>query len=220
MGSNSYASGGALLKNIRLWDELADRIKPSFPLDELNLLRHFRATDHLLDYGCGTGRIISFLYQYGLKDVTGCDTSFRMCEISRVTSPQNRIIWMESPNHLLPADTFDGVILVGVLSSIVPDSERRSLINRLAARLRKGGKIVVGDFGCSRSAPYPERYKAAVIEPKTFQTEDGFWIHHFELAELTSLLSDFFCLIEGRTISVNTVHGRCIPGHVIVATRS
>jgi SAM-dependent methyltransferase len=220
MGSNGYAIGDALLENIRLWDELADRIKSSFPLDELNLLGHFRATDHLLDYGCGTGRIISFLYEHGFKDITGCDTSFRMCEISRITSPQNRISWLENPNCLLPADTFDGVILVGVLSSIVPNSERRSLIERLATRMRKGAKIVVGDFGCSRSAPYPERYRTAVIEPQTFQTEDGFWIHHFELAELAILLSDFFSLIEGRTIGVTTVHGRCIPGHVIVAARS
>lgn len=220
MVSNSYASGDAFSENIQLWDELAGRIKSSFPLDELGLFRHFRATDHLLDYGCGTGRIISFLYEHGLSDVTGCDTSFRMCETSRVTNPQNRIIWMENPDRLLLADTFDGVILVGVLSSIVPDTERRNLINRLATHLRKGGKIVVGDFGCSQSSPYPERYKAAFIEPRTFKTEDGFWIHHFELAELTSLLADSFCLIESRTISVSTIHGRCIPGHVIVARRS
>ena|ERR1043166_1552124 len=220
MVSNTYASGDAFLDNIRRWHELAVRIKSSFPLNELGLLRHFRATDHLLDYRCGTGRAISFLYEHGVRDVTGCDPSFRMCEASRVSNPQNRIIWLENPNHRLPADTFDDVTLVGFLSTLVPDKERRRLVDRLASHVRKGGKIVVGDFGCSQSAPYPERYKAPLIEPRTFKTEDGFWIHHFELAELTSLLADSFRLIETRTIRVHTVHGRCIPGHVIVAKRS
>jgi SAM-dependent methyltransferase len=140
MVSNTYASGDAFLDNIRLWDELALRIKSSFSLNELGLLRHFQATDHLLDYGCGTGRAISFLYEHGVRDVTGCDTSFRMCEASRVSNPQNRIFWPENPNHRLPADTFDDVTLVGVLSSLVPDKERRRLVDRLASHLRKGGK--------------------------------------------------------------------------------
>lgn len=209
-----------MLDNIRLWDELFDKIESSFPFEKMDLLRHFSPGQHLLDYGCGSGRVISFLREHGFNNVTGCDTSSRMCDASRSANPHNRIILMENPNVLtLDGESFDGVILVGVLSSVIPHIERKSLVEHLATYIRKGGKVVVGDFGCSTKAPYPERYVSATIEPRTFKTEDGFWIHHFTLSELKRLFAEYFCLAEEQTFNVKTVHGRSIPGHVIVAQR-
>ena len=209
----------ALLENIQVWNQVAGRLPSSFPIDAIDFLKHFHQTDHILDYGCGRGRAISFLRKRGFKKLTGCDTSIRMCDAARLQNPESEIIWLETPekNSLLRRHGYDGLIAIGVLSSIIPVGERYRLVEQWANLVTRTGRIILGDFGFSVDPLYLERYEAAILEPRTFETEDGLMIHHFTLDELEELLSRFFRIIESRTLIVETVHRRRIPGHVIVA---
>jgi SAM-dependent methyltransferase len=186
----------------------------------MGLLEHFDVKQNLLDFGCGHGRVISFLRTHGFEHVTGCDRSPRMCQFAELANPSNRIIRIESSDLSVLGQIFDGILLVGVLSSVIPYYERALLVKSLSRCITKGGKVIIGDFGCSSEAPYPQRYQSATIEPRTFTTEDGLLIHHFTALELTGLFARHFHIVEQRTFTVSTVHKRRIPGHVLVAQRS
>ena len=211
--------GDPLRANVRRWDELAGQLASTFPLELLPLTKFLRPGNRILDYGCGDGRILESLRSLGARDVVGCDAAARMCQLARSRNPGLVVHWLNNPRgQKFPPASFDGVLLIGILSSVVPLAERRALVKRMRLLLRPAGRLVLGDFGCSDEPPYPERYRGTILEPRTFQTEDHLLIHHFTPTELEELLEEAFRIDDLRTMPVPTVHRRIVPGHVILAT--
>ena len=70
------------------WDELSKK-----DLDRL-LLQEFAsinaANGPCADFGCGPGQTTRFLYDHGLKDITGIDLSPAMVEVAQKLSPEVR----------------------------------------------------------------------------------------------------------------------------------
>lgn len=68
------------------WDELSKK-----HVDRL-LLKEFAAANKgkgsCADFGCGPGQTTRFLYDDGLKDITGIDLSPAMINVARKLSPQ------------------------------------------------------------------------------------------------------------------------------------
>lgn len=203
--------------NIRVWNGLADRFQSTFPIEQLALNHWLGPTDRILDFGCGAGRVIQWLSKQGYNDVIGCDASTRMCEIARLVTGRS-IFLVDSRRPELSSGCYDAVIMSGVLSSVVPQASRCSVIRSVASSIRDAGLLIVGDFGRTCDPHYVDRYRDG-LEDGTFLTAEGLWIHHFEADELLSLLSDRFEAVHRHTTTVPTTHGRLVPGHVLVARR-
>ena len=69
----------AFNKFAKYYDLYVDNFK-----DDLNLYRSFCCNkDKILEVGCGTGRVIKFLLENGLNNITGVDTSEEMLKIAQ-----------------------------------------------------------------------------------------------------------------------------------------
>ena len=210
-----------LSHNVAAWDWIAGRINSTFPLEELDLTSWCYSSSRILDYGCGTGRLMIELNRLGIKNVIGMDTSSNMCKIARTRMPGAIVTWISNPRVPKFSDLmFDTVILVGVLSSVVPVNERKALVMQLRDAIWPGGKILIADFGRSDEPIYRNRYRLPTFEKYTFKTEEDLFIHHFECEEIIDLLGSGFNTRETRRISTMTIHGNLLPGHIVLADRS
>ena len=103
------------------------------------LMRLGRPTDGaVLDYGCGIGNLTEQLVTQFTR-VHGFDPSLKSVEIARKRAPA--ATFYDSAERI-PSDTFDTVILSGVLHH-VPPNERRALMEGVRDKLSVGGKVVI-----------------------------------------------------------------------------
>jgi SAM-dependent methyltransferase len=203
-----------LVSNIRKWDEMAGKFHSTFPIESLELNNFIQRDYRVLDYGCGEGRVLRYLREMRIKNVIGCDTSLKMCKIAQKSVCEFDILHLKEHCKYLFGSTFHVIILVAVLSSIIPYSERKEIVRYLHENICKDGLIILGDFGVSNKSLYVERYSKAKIEPFTFKTDEGIYIHHFNIQEMFDLCKGFFNIIKYKTVDAKTIHGRSLPGYV------
>lgn len=216
---NGESGLDALTQNAHQWNELAGSIDSTFPLERLRLASWLNPSDRVLDFGCGDGRGLRLLAQLGFKRAYGFDIAPRMISLAaNVISRKHLAVGRDPRAPAVPWSSFDAVLVVGVLSSVVPLAEREHLLRYIVSLLRSGGAICLADFGRGQREPYLRRYRQATVEPFTFQTPAKLWIHHFTVRELHRLLKNCGMKVTSTTSSqVRTLNGRSLPGHVVTA---
>jgi SAM-dependent methyltransferase len=112
----------------------------------------------ILDAGCGTGRVGSFLAAAG-HEVVGVDLDPVLIDAARHDHPGPRWIVGDLAELDLPAqgvvEGFDVVVCAGnVMTFLAPDT-RGEVLRRMRAHLRDGGRAVVG-FGARRGYGFEE----------------------------------------------------------------
>jgi SAM-dependent methyltransferase len=210
--SKSYSS-----LNVESWNRLAGTLQSSFPLTRVPRPPRYDSSSRVLDYGCGEGRLLRRLERWGCRNLFGYDPAPRMAHLAGQKC--NDVVFL-SRDDIDRGLTFDWIYLVGVLSSLVPESDRAQTVEDLAQMLHRGGSFVIADFGESNHPPYPERYRNAEIEPRTFVTSDGLVIHHFVATELVCLASRAgLSIVDRQAVQATSVHGHALPGHIVIARR-
>ncbi|MDN5822368.1 MAG: class I SAM-dependent methyltransferase [Brachybacterium sp.] len=102
---------------------------------------------HVLDAGCGSGRLGGHLARVG-HAVTGVDLDPHLIEVARTEHPGAR--WEVGNLAVLELhETFDLIACAGNVLTFLSAAERRPALARLAAHLVPEGRLVVG-FGLDR----------------------------------------------------------------------
>jgi SAM-dependent methyltransferase len=206
--------------NVRIWDEISKKQSiSSFPFDKYYIEQYICKNHAILDYGCGFGRILDYLADRGFNNLYGCDPLIECVDNSKKITPNVDIL---SDMRSLPYDkeTFDTVISIAVLSSVIPEHERIELIRRLNYIMKEGGKIIIGDFLASDLPIYQDRYnKLSSIENNTFKTEDGAIIHHFIKEEIFDYLKPFYDIDIFDTKESKSIHQRPLKSFLVVGTK-
>lgn len=97
----------------------------------------------VLDAGCGTGRLAHALHRRGHRSV-GVDVDPVLVEAARADRPGPTYVVSDLAALDLPERDFDLVVCAGnVMVFLAPGSER-TVLQRLHAHVRSGGRVVIG----------------------------------------------------------------------------
>lgn len=108
--------------------------------------RFERGPTHVLDVGCGNGRLAAALAHPGLQFV-GVDQSETLLDVARQSFPGCRFANVDlaesDPAQTLPSGPFELVTLFGVLHHIPGEALRARLLAAAASRLSPGGVLAI-----------------------------------------------------------------------------
>jgi SAM-dependent methyltransferase len=112
----------------------------------------------VLDAGCGPGRVGAFLAEAG-HTVVGVDIDPVLIAAAEADHPGPTWLVADLAELDLPAkgveDGFDIVVCAGNVMTFLDPATRRTVLQRLAAHLRPGGRVVIG-FGAGRGYSFED----------------------------------------------------------------
>ena len=97
----------------------------------------------ILDAGCGPGRIAGALHERG-HDVVGVDVDPVLIEAARADHPGPRYEVADLAALDLGDARFDAAVMAGNVMVFVAEGTEGTVLERIAAHLRPGGKLLVG----------------------------------------------------------------------------
>ena len=118
----------------------------------------------VLDVGCGTGILGAKLCAAGI-DVTAIDFSEKMLAIAGERMPEAQMIRWDFSNGLpdeLKRRQFDAVVSTYALHHL-PDAEKAALLRDMAACVKSGGRILIGDIAFE-TAQAREEFRVGVSD--------------------------------------------------------
>lgn len=140
------------------WNSVANDRDFTTEFNEKVFSQYVTKDAQILDVGCGYGRTLNELYQAGYKNLAGVDSSIGMLERGRREFPHLKL--MQNDIGLpFENDSFDVVIIFGVLTSVVDNVSQKALIKEIYRVLKSNGIIYVNDFLINTSLIYKLKYK-------------------------------------------------------------
>ncbi|MCP3900393.1 MAG: class I SAM-dependent methyltransferase, partial [Desulfobacteraceae bacterium] len=178
------------------WDNVAEEKKFTTPF-QIKLFKKFVPKDaQILDVGCGYGRALNELYLSGFTNLTGIDISGNMIRRGKNLFPHLNLTKHKNNGIPFGDKSFDGVILLAVLTCIISDVEQEKLISEVHRILRNDGIVYINDFLINNDQRNIDRYKK--YAPKydkygTFELQEGAGValRHYTKARIDELMSAF-----------------------------
>lgn len=191
------------------WNSVAEEKKFTTVLDVELFSKYVSKDCKILDVGCGYGRILNELAEAGFTDLTGVDSAENMIKRGLREYPNLNLV--ANPDGKLPFEenTFDAVILFGVLTCVPDNESQKVLLNDIKRVLKTGGIIYINDFllntGFKRWFFYKKAQKETGIYG-AFKTYDGATVRHHAENYILNLLSDFKTL-DYQKFVIPTMNG-------------
>ena len=171
---------GPTEKDARFWNRFADRyaarpIKDTAAYEALlrDVAGRFRATDHVLEIGCGTGGIAIRLAQQ-VAAFTATDFSSEMVRIAQAkAAPDTLRFAVATAQTALEGGPFDAICAFNVLHLV---SDLPGLLRGAYRNLRPGGLLIsktwcFGDLGRRPRVLFAMLKAIGLFPPATFLTE-------------------------------------------------
>jgi ubiquinone/menaquinone biosynthesis C-methylase UbiE len=143
----------------QFWNNAASKHKSTTAFDD-QIFKKF-VTDkssRILDIGCGYGRILNTLYKHGFVNSLGIDISEKMLERGEKEFPHLHFAHTDGMPFDLRSNSFDVVLLFGLLCSMVKNQDQLYLMSELHRFLKPNGIIYISDFLIMDSSENIERY--------------------------------------------------------------
>ena len=195
------------------WSSVADSRNFTTIFDEKIFGNYVDKDSKILDVGCGYGRTLNELYNAGYQNLVGVDSSAGMLERGRREFPY--LSFVQNDTDLpFDDDSFDAVILFGVLCSVVNENAQRNLIDEIRRVLKPNGIIYVNDFLINNDIKSAFKYAKFIMKYNTygvFELKDGGILRHHTEKYIKDLLTNFEEL-EYRKTKFKTVSGNISNG--------
>lgn len=191
------------------WNSVAEEKKFTTVLDAELFSKYVAKGSAILDVGCGYGRILNELAESGFTDLTGVDSAENMIKRGLREYPNLNLIANPDGSMPFPDNSFDAVILFGVLTCVPNNESQKSLLESIKRVLKPGGIIYVNDFLLNSGFKRWMFYKKAQKQMGTygvFKTYDGAVVRHHNEKYILNLLSDYEKL-EYEKFVIPTMNG-------------
>lgn len=185
------------------WNKVADSKEFLTPFNSTEFSALVPKSARILDVGCGYGRILAELQEYGYSNLSGLDFSTEMIAKGKRLNPSFNLKVQEQAALDLSDNSVDAVILFAVLTSIISDDEQKFLIAEIARVLKPGGIVYINDFTINndeRNITRYNQYADKYGEYGFFEMPDGGVMRHHRMEYIAKLLSGFEKLIFEPTV--------------------
>lgn len=232
----TFTSAKSIFESSKDWDKFyAAAIPSSLELNPV-LFNYINPGDKILDVGMGFGKTIFDLFRKGFKNLSGVDSNqsginFAYETIKNFKFDGNfKFLTANAKNLPFENCSQDAVITQAFWTTIVNNTDRKSVINEVNRVLKNKGILYIADFGQTPQIPkYKNRYEFGklkgydygtfeVVNEKNRQVE--YLAHHYTKDEFSELLKQAGFKIENYIVSpVKTRSGNTINGHTIIARK-
>nr|WP_319373231.1 class I SAM-dependent methyltransferase [uncultured Methanobacterium sp.] len=205
----------------KYWDEVAEEkdFPTPFPLAEFK--KHINKEMNILDVGCGYGRTLSKLHENGFKNLTGVDYSEQMIKRGLRSYPHFNLIKNNGDDLPFPDNSFDAVLLIGVLTSNIQTEKQEELILEISRVLKDNGLIYISDFLLNNDQRNLQRYhkfKDKYGVYGVFELPEGAVLRHHTIQHVLNLTEDYKKLYFENTI-FNTMNGNKSNGFYYIGMK-
>ncbi|HEX5475895.1 MAG TPA: class I SAM-dependent methyltransferase [Vicinamibacterales bacterium] len=199
-------------RQIDYWNRLGPAKPFAHPVNFERLTRWVAPEDHILDFGCGYGRVLSVLHSRGYRNVRGVDPAPAMIAAARQRLPTITVELLESPPHVdLSGGSVDAVLLFAVLTCIPTDDGQRAIIREIARVLRPGGLLYISDLWLQRDARNIDRYvrdESKYGRYGVFDLPEGVTVRHHDRRWIPVLTEGY------EPVAVDEIEIRTMNGHL------
>jgi len=192
------------------WNQAAGTKKFTHPLHHARLANGLSRTAHILDFGCGQGRLCAELMELGFRNVVGADSSPEMIRAAQRVCPDFSFVVNEGARLPFAPGSFDAILLFAVLTCIPDDAAQKTLLAEFKRILRPGGLLLISDYPLQTDARNQERYAKFSQEPGgygSFRLPEGTLLRHHRREWFSELLADFeieeFVELDAMTMNGN-----------------
>ena len=209
------------LKQEQNWDKLADDKKFPTPFMISDFTKYVSKDKNILDLGCGYGRILNELYIRGFENLTGVDFSKKMVEKGLDLYPNLNLVKNKGEDLPFDDDSFDSVLLVGVLTSNFQNQKQMEIMSEISRVLKDDGIIYISDFLLNDDARNLSRYQK--YEDKydiygAFELPEGLILRHHSVEHINNLTNEYIELLFKKTI-FTTMNGNKSNGFYYIGKR-
>lgn len=203
------------------WDSVSDTKVFSTPFQIEEFSKHVEKNQNIVDVGCGYGRTLKELYNYGYKNLIGIDFSKGMIERGRKELPNVDFRVKENSKIDMPDNSVDAVILFAVLTCIIKNEEQEELMSEIYRILKPNGVVYINDFLLNDDERNLNRYKK--FENKygqygVFELPEGAIVRHHSKDRIHKLLKNFN-VIKFEDLTFTTMNGNKSNGFYCFAKK-
>jgi len=140
----------------KYWDNVFEEEKMYDPFTKLPYVKIEKAvqwlclnSNSILDFGCGTGRVLSRCFDYGIDSIYGIDLSANAIKLARKIMEKHNL--KENSNyicgdieslHKINDNQYDGVILFNIIDNLKPEDGIK-VIEEIHRILKTNGKVIL-----------------------------------------------------------------------------
>ena len=201
--------GNKISHQEKYWDEIAEEKDFPTPFPMTHFKKYTSLELNILDVGCGYGRTLNELYENGFNNLTGVDFSNGMIKRGLKLHPDLNLIKNNGDDLPFPDNSFDAVLLIGVLTSNIRSEHQQKMILEISRVLNNHGILCISDFLLNNDERNLNRYKKYEEEYGiygVFKLPEGVVLRHHTLEHIIKLTEDYEELYLEKTI-FNTMNG-------------
>ena len=184
---------------------------------------------HIVEYGCGYGRMMRILKSAGYHNLIGFDFAPNMIIRGRNENPDLDLRLLEKAG-IIPCgnESVDALVMSTVLCCMTSEREMESLINEVGRVLKPNGVLYLTDFLVCGHPRYQEKYISGLQRFGVwgiYTTNENLTVRHYTTAIIMDLLKPFdiqwFEQFDFKTMNQNparTFH--CIAKKVPLSSQS
>lgn len=185
------------------WNRIGPAKPFAHPVNIDRLSQYLTSQSRILDFGCGYGRALGFLFEHGYQDLIGVDPAPAMVAAARARYPG--IVFQElsnAPSLALPDQSVDATLLFSVLTCVPGDEGQLATLREIERVLKPGGLLYISDLWLQTDERNRERYirdEAKYGTYGVFDLPEGVTVRHHDPCWVEQLTRDF------RTVALDNI---------------
>ncbi len=205
------------MQSQQYWNEIGPKKIFEDPLYVDKLSSFLLPNAHIVEYGCGYGRLMRILKSAGYHNLIGFDFAQNMITRGLKEYPDLDLRLLEKAGSL-PCDneSVDAIILSTVLCCIPDGKELIALIDEIRRVLKRKGVLYITDFLICEHPRYTEKYASGLQQFGVYgiyTTNENLIVRHFNTKVIMDLLSSFdvqwFEQFDFKTMNQNQARTFC-----------